>query len=53
MLYPTNIIIKRKQKVQIVKEKIKDIKNEIKRKVKYMIFDRKNLGKIILIKLHI
>ena len=53
MLYPTNIVIKRKQKREKIKEIFKEIKHEIKQKVKYLIFDRANLGKKILVMLHI
>lgn len=53
MLYPTNIKIKEKSKIQIIKEYLKKIKDEIKSKTEYLIFDRTNLGEIILVKLHI
>ena len=53
MLYPTNIKIEHKKKAQIIKEKIKDLKNEIKRRFKYLIYDRSNMGKKIVVKLHI
>ena len=53
MLYPTNIILKHKRKRDIAKEKFKQYIKTIKRYVKYLIFDRKNLNKIIWVKLHI
>ncbi len=53
MLYPINIKIKKKEKIKIIKEKLKDLTNEIKRNIIYLIFDRANLSKIIAVKLHI
>ena len=53
MLYPTNIKIEHKRNTQIIKEKIKDLKNGIKTRFKYLICDRSNMGKKIVIKLHI
>lgn len=53
MLYPINIKIKKKEKIKIIKEKLQNLKHEIKRNMIYLIFDRTNLGKIIAVKLHI
>lgn len=53
MLYPNNIIIERKSKIKIVKEKLKNLKNDLKSIAKYWIFDRSNLLKKIKVKLHI
>lgn len=53
MLYPTNIELKEKGKRQIIKEKILDFGDRTKTIIKYLIFDRKNLGEKILIKFHI
>ena len=53
MLYPTNIKIEHKNKTQKIKENLQHLKNGIKRRVKYLIFDRTNLKEKILVKLHI
>lgn len=53
MLYPNNIIIEKKRKMKIVKEKLKNFKTDIKSIAKYWIFDRSNLFKKIRVKLHI
>ena len=53
MLYPSNIIIKKKQKIQVIKEKIIDAKKEIIKKLKYILFDRKHFCKRLFIKLHL
>ena len=53
MLYPTNIKTEKKEKILIIKEKIKFFKSDIKGKIKYLILDRSNLCKKILAKLHI
>lgn len=53
MLYPVNIKIEKKEKLKIINEKIQDLLYEIRTKIKYIIFDRRNLSKIILVKLHI
>lgn len=53
MLYPTNIKIEHKKKIQSIKEKLRDLKNGVKRRVRYLLFDRSNLSKKIAIKLHI
>lgn len=53
MLYPTNIIIKHKRKREIIKNKIQNFIKSVKISTKYLIFDRKNLNKIIAVKLHI
>lgn len=53
MLYPINMKIKSKRKMQNIKEKLNGVKNGIKKYVKYLLFDRKKLSEIILIKLHI
>ena len=52
MLYPTNIKVEHKKNTQIIKEKIKDLNNGIKRRFKYLICDRSNLGEKIAIKKH-
>lgn len=53
VLYPINIKIRKKNKIQIIKENLLKLKNIIKSKIKYLMFDRKNLVKKILMKLHI
>lgn len=53
MLYPINIEIERKRKMKIVKDKLTDIKDTTKNKIKYFLFDRTNLGERIAVKMHI
>ena len=53
MLYPTNIKKQNKKITQTIKEKIKDLINGIKRRVKYLIYDRSYIAQKIVIKLHI
>lgn len=53
MLYPTNIKIETKSKFQKMKEKLTELKDEFKNQIKYLIFDRTNLGERIVVKLHI
>lgn len=53
MLYPVNIKIEEKRKRKILKENLENLKNKIAEKIEYLIFDRTNLGKKILVKLHI
>lgn len=53
MLYPINITVERKRRMQIIKEKLIDIKNKMRNQVIYFIFDRTNLGERIAVKLHI
>ena len=53
MLYPNNIILKHKRKRDVAKEKLKQYIKTMKRHAKYLVFDRKNINKIIAVKLHI
>ena len=53
MLYPNNIVIEKERKMKIVKEKLRNLKNDVKSIAKYWIFDRSNLFKKIRVKLHI
>lgn len=53
MLYPENIIISKKKKISIIKEKLKNLMLDVKHIIKYWLFDRSNLFKKIKIKLHI
>lgn len=53
MLYPNNIVLKEKSKIQKLGEKVIDIKNKMKAVAKYLIFDRSNLFELISIKFHI
>ena len=53
MLYPTNIQIEKESKRKIVKEKTKELLKEVKRRFKYLIFDRKNIKQKMAMKFHI
>ena len=53
MLYPSDIIIKKKEKLQVIKESLKNLKDEIISKLKYLILERTNLWEKIAVKLHI
>lgn len=53
MLYPTDIIIKKKEKLQVIKESLKNLKDETISKLKYLILERTNLWEKIAVKLHI
>ena len=53
MLYPTNIKVKRISKVQKFKRKLRHLASRVKKEVKYLLFDRKNLGQRIASKFHI
>lgn len=53
MLYPINITVERKRKMQIIREKIGNLIDKTKSKIKYFIFDRTNLGERIVVKMHI
>lgn len=53
MLYPTNLKVKKISKRQKLKRKIRGFFAEIKKDVKYLLFDRKNLGQKIISKFHI
>lgn len=52
-MYPTNIKIERINKIKVIKEKLTNFKEEVKKQIKYLLYDRKHLTKIILVKLHI
>ena len=53
MLYPISIKINEKNIGQKIKETLQKLKVGIKKNIKYILFDRKNLKKRILVKLHI
>ncbi len=53
MLYPTNIKVKRISKVQKFKRKLRYLASGVKKEVKYLLLDRKNLGQRIASKFHI
>lgn len=53
MLYPTNIKVKRITKKQKIKRKVRILLNGLKKEVKYIIFDRKNIKQRIISKIHI
>lgn len=53
MLYPNKIKIKRRRKGQVLKLKLQLLIFNVKKKIKYLIFDRKNLFQKIFVKLHI
>jgi hypothetical protein len=53
MLYPTDITIKKKQKLQVIKESSKNLRDEVIGKIKYLILERTNLWEKIAVKLHI
>lgn len=53
MLYPTNLKVKRISKRQKLKRKIRSFANGVKKDIKYLLLDRKNLGQKIVSKFHI
>lgn len=52
-MYPTNIKLEKINNLKAIKEKIINVKEAWKRQIKYILFNRKHLSKIIMIKLHI
>lgn len=53
MLYPKINNIKKEKFKTRTYQWLKEIKNDYANKIKYLIFDRENLGEIITIKFHI
>jgi len=52
-MYPTNIKIEKINKIKIIKEKEKYLKDEIKKQIKCLLHDRSRFTKTLLLKLHI
>lgn len=52
-MYPNNIKIEKLSKIKVIKEKLRYLKYEIKKQIKYLLHNRKHLTKTILVKLHI
>lgn len=52
-MYPTDIKIEKINKVKAIKEKLNNLKEKFKKQIKYLVYDRKHLTKILLVKLHI
>lgn len=52
-MYPNNIKPEKVNRFQVVKTKIKCLKDEMKGVTKYLWHNRKQLSKIIMVKLHI
>jgi len=52
-MYPNNIKPEKLSKIKVLKAKLKYLKDEIKSLIKYIWHNRKQLSKIILVKLHI
>ena len=50
MLYPSDIKIQKKKNV---KNLVRDVGKELKRKIRYLIANRTEISQIILVKLHI
>lgn len=52
-MYPNDIKPEKISSLKIIKEKLRYLKEQIKKQVEYILHNRKYLTKIILVKLHI
>ena len=53
MLYPTNLKVKKISKKQKILRKLRSFASIVKKDIKYLILDRKNLGQKIASKFHV
>ena len=52
-MYPTNIKVEKISKMKIIKLKVSYLKNKIKEHIKYLLYNRRNLTNIIIVKFYI